>query len=324
VLEPDAFFTTRELGLIPMWPLLPDVGLAPCQEPPLIVDAEGNMAAMRDERIILLSKSLDWSDLQVETHHLVIAGTRIRISSHRFVDSLRMGKSRGMALETAVQQAWKRSLSPSRSRWEWKKWKLVSGPLRWYGGLLTLGFWAGLPLVYVYRGSFATVVFAIGLWALMACVAGILWWLGKRVYPGARSAFRMDAFLALVVPLHAMRASEIASVHAMGSTHPVGLILSTGDLGNPWLARFVRRALHPLPGDTGNQAWCRTMRPLLAPALAKCGRDLEEFDVPPDSSEDEAAASYCPRCHGLYLAGVLTCKDCPKLEVRPLVRGGSN
>jgi hypothetical protein len=324
MLEPDAFFTTRELGLTPMWPLLPDVGLAPCQEPPLIVDAEGNMAVARDGRLVFLDKSLNCKDLHSDTHHLLVAGIKIRISSHRCLDSLRLAKSRGMALEAAVQQAWKRALSPSRSRWEWKKWKLVSGPLRWYGVLLTFGFWVGLPLVYVYRGSYSTVLFAVGLWVLMACVAGNLWWLGKRVYPGARSAFRMDAFLALVVPFHAMRASEIASVHAMGCTHPVGLILSTGDFGNPWLGRFVRRVLHPLPGDTGNLAWCRAMRPLLVEALSKCGRDLEEFDFPPDSSEDEAAASYCPRCHSLYLAGVLTCKDCPELEVRSLVRVGSN
>jgi hypothetical protein len=324
VLEPDAFFTTRDLGLTPMWPLLPDVGLAPCQEPPLIVDADGNVAVVRDGRFVFLSKTLDWNDLHVDTNHLVVAGLKIRISSQRCLDSLRMDRSRGMALEAAVQQTWKKALSPSRSRWEWKKWKLVSAPLRWYGVLLTFGFWVGLPLVYVYRGSVATVVFAVGLWALMACVAGYLWWLGKRVYPGARSAFRMDAFLALVVPFHAMRASEIASVHAMGSTHPVGLILSTADFGNPWLGRFVRRVLHPLPGDTGNQAWCKAMRHLLAGALARCGRDLEQFDLPPDISDDEAATSYCPRCHGLYLAGILTCRDCPELELRPLVRVGSS
>jgi hypothetical protein len=324
VLEADAFFTTRELGLTPLWPLVPDVGIAPCQEPPLIVDADGNLALIRDNRLISFYKPLTWNDLQPDGHHLIVDGVKIRISSHRCVDSLRRAKSRGMTPVAAVQQAWKNALSPSRSRWEWKKWKLISGPLRWYGALLTFGFWVGLPLVYVYRGSLATVVFALGLLGLMACIAGYLWWLGKRVYPGARSAFRMDAFLALVVPFHAMRAAEIASVHAMGSTHPVGLILSTGDFGNLWLARLARKVLYPLPHDEGNQAWCRAMRPLLARALADCGKDLEQFDAPPDHSDDEAAASYCPRCHGLYLAGVVSCKDCLELEVKPLVRGGSS
>lgn len=319
VLEPDAFFTTRELGLTPLWPLVPDVGLAPCQEPPLIVDVDGNLGLIRDDRLISFPNRLTWNDLQSESHHLIVAGVKIRISSHRCVDSLRRSKSRGMTLVAAVQQAWKSALSPSRSRWEWKKWKLVSGPLRWYGALLTLGFWVGLPLVYIYWGSFTTVLFAMCLWALMVSVACNLWWLGKRVYPGARSAFRMDAFLALVVPFHAMRALEIASVHAMGCTHPVGLILSSEDSGNPWLARLARKVLYPLPRDEGNQAWCRAMRPLLARAFADFSKGLEQYDVPPDHSDDEAAASYCPRCHGLYLAGVLSCKDCPWIEVKPLV-----
>jgi len=87
-----------------------------------------------------------------------------------------------------------------------------------------LGFFAGLPLVYIYKGGVPTLIFRLWLWSLMAWTAGHLWWLGGKVYPGARSDLRMDALLAMLVPFHAIRATEIAAGHAMGTTHPARVL----------------------------------------------------------------------------------------------------
>ena len=179
-----------------------------------------------------------------------------------------------------------------------------------------LGFFAGLPLVYVNQGGGPTLMFGLWLWCLMAWTAGHLWWLGGKVYPGARADLRMDALLALLVPFHAIRATEIAAVHAMGTTHPVGMLLWTKDLQNPWLGHFVRRALYPLPGSPVDTGYATGLRSLLVKPLSNCGKSLEDFDLPPDHTKDPAARLYCPRCHGLFLDHVQTCPDCAGIELR--------
>jgi hypothetical protein len=55
VLDPRAWFAAREVGLIPMFPLPPDAGLARCQAPPLIVDEEGNFRGL-----IVSGKQYQW------------------------------------------------------------------------------------------------------------------------------------------------------------------------------------------------------------------------------------------------------------------------
>jgi len=105
-------------------------------------------------------------------------------------------------------------------------------------------------------------------------------------------------------------------VHAMGATHPLGLILSSGDTGNPWLGTFVRRLLHPLPDSPENAAYSTALLPLVARALASHGIKTQDYDVAPDRSWDPAAAAYCPRCHALYQAGSDACPDCRGMELR--------
>ena len=316
VLAADRVLVMRELGLVPMLPLPPDRGLAPCQAPPLAVDEAGvfllETAAGRLERLA----SFAWGDLGEEQHHLRVGALKARISSPRCIEALRRAKQRGATPEAAVRQAWRLALSPGRAAHEWRRWRLVSGPLCWLGPVLTFGFFVGLPLVYLYQGSRPVVMFALWLWCLMGYTAAHLWWLGKRVYPGARAALRTDALLALLVPFHAMRALEIAAVHAMGATHPVGLLLSTRDLANPWLGAFVRRILHPLPGVAEDAGLASALRPPLAAALSRRGIMLEEFDAAPAAAEDPAASAYCPRCHGRYLSHMQTCPDCRGIALR--------
>ena len=318
VLDPRRIFATREVGVVPLMPLPPDAGLAPCQSPPLLVDEQGAFLVESADGHYRLIDDLTWDGVRHDHHHLVAAGVRIRISSPRCIDVLRRAKRRGATPQDAVKLAWRMALSPGNAGRELRRWKLVSGPLGWHGLLLVLGFFIGLPLVYMYCGSFPAVWFALWLWLLMGFTAGQLWWLGQRVYPGVRSALRMDALLALLVPFHAMRAYEIASAHAMGTIHPFGLILSSGDLDNPWLGGMIRRFLHPLPETPNDAKACGAMMPMLARVLAGLGKAPGDFDHAPDASNDEAAALYCPRCHGLYRQDVARCSDCRGLALRPL------
>ena len=318
ILSPGSLIATRELGMVAMLPLPPDAGLAPCQAPPLLVTDEGMFLMESGAGELHHIQQLTWNDLKDQEHHLVVGELKTRISSPRCIEVLRRAKQRGAPPEEAVRLAWRLALSPTRAGREWRRWKLVSGPLRWYGPVLTLGGFIGLPLAYLYLGTLPTMILALWLWFIMGWTAAHLWWLGKRVYPGARSVLRMDAVLSLLIPFHAMRALEIASAHAMGSTHPVGLILSSGDLENPWLGRFVRRILHPLPGVAEDVAFSAALHLPLTRALLGCGRSMSDFDVMPDHSNDPAAACYCPRCHGLYLGHVTTCPDCIGVKLRSI------
>jgi len=318
VLAADRLLVMRELGLVPMLPLPPDGMLAPCQAPPQAVAADGafliESGAGRFEGLA----PFVWGELHEEAQHLRVGGHKARLSSPRCLEVLRRAKRRGATPEAAVRQAWRLALSPDRAAREWRRWRLVSGSLRWCGPVLTLGFFLGLPMIYLYRGSQPAVLFALWLWCLMGWTAAQVWWLGKRVYPGARAALRMDALLALLVPFHAMRALEIAAMHAMGTTHPVGLILSTRDLTNPWLGGFVRRVLHPRPGVAQDAGFASALQAPLAAALARCGKTLENFDGAPDAADDPAASAYCPRCHGRYLVDVQSCPDCLGMKLRSL------
>jgi cytochrome c553 len=316
VMAADRVLAMRQLGLVPMLPVPPDGGLAPCQAPPLAVDTDGHILIEQAAGRFTRMATVTWSDIHTEPHHLRVGTLATRISSPRASEVLKRAKQRGASPPAAVRQAWRLALSPARAGREWRRWRLVSWPLRWTGPVLTLGFFVGLPLIYLYQGSHQAVFFTLWLWCLMGWSAAHLWWLGKRVYPGARAPLRMDALLSLLVPFHAMRALEIAAVHAMGTTHPVGLILSTRDLTNPWLAGYIRRILHPVPGMPDDAGFCAALRPVLATALARCGKKLEDYDAAPERAGDAAAVAYCPRCHGRYLAGVTACPDCGGMSLR--------
>lgn len=312
-LEPDSLFATRETGLVPMLPLPSDAGLAPCQAPPLFADAEGSLWLENSEGRSESLGRLGWEDLKEEPPYFIAGGRKTRLTSPRCIGVLRRARQRGATPEMAVRQAMRLAVSPLRAGREWKRWLLVSSSLRFFGPILTVGFFGGLPLAYVKLGTLPTLLLGLWLWLVMVWTAGHVWWLGRRVYPDAKGAFQMDALLSVLVPFHAMRAMEIASVHAMGTTHPVGLILSTGDFENPWLAGFVRRVLHPLAEEAGRAA---AIREPLSAALISCGRNLEDFDTAPDRSNDAGVERYCPRCHGLFLASVESCRDCRGMRLR--------
>ncbi|RYD46579.1 MAG: hypothetical protein EOP85_07170, partial [Verrucomicrobiaceae bacterium] len=295
--DPATYMAGKELGLVPLLPFPPDFGIAPCQAPPISPDEGDGFLLERTNGNLLILKSLEWNDLSEKDHFLVAGGSSTRMTSPRYVDLLRRAKQRGASPRGAVTLAWRLALSPTRAGREWRRWMKVSGPFRISGPLLATGFFGGLPLTYIYLGIIPMLIVVAWLWLLMIWTAARLWWLGRRAYPAARTALRMDAFLCLFVPFHAMRAFEIASVHAMGTTHPVALILSSGDSDNPWLAKFVRRILHPLPGSPGEVGFSAAFKPMLARALAHQKKSLADYDLPSDRSDDPESTCYCPRCH---------------------------
>lgn len=301
--------------MIPMLPLLPDAGLAPCQAPPLIGCEDGGFLLELSSGNMILINSLDWSDLSKKDHNFLVNGLKTRITSSRISENFRHARQREVMLQDAVKSTWKYAISPTRAGREWRRWHKVSVPLRFYGPVLTLGMFVGLPLAYLYLENLQILAIAAWLWLLMAMTAGHLWWLGRRAYPGAKAALRMDALLCLLVPFHAMRALEIASVHAFGATHPVGLLLWSGDWQNPWLGRFARRVIYPLPGSAEETLFSGALKSPLITALARCGKNLSDFDHAPNRERDIDSTHYCPRCHALYLAQVTHCPDCRELKL---------
>ena len=316
VLAADRLLVMRGLGLVPMLPLPPDSGLAPCQTPPLVVDDRGGLYLTGGADHFPPLPSVTWDDLGAEPHHLRVGAHKTRISSPRCIEVLLRAKHRGATPAEAVRHAWRLAMSPARAAREWERWQLASAPMRWLGPMLTVGFFAGLPATYIYRGSQAALWLVLCLWCLMAGTAARLWWLGNRVYPGARADLRMDAVLALLVPFHAMRAIEISAVHAMGISHPVSLILSKHDTSNQYLAGFVRQVLHPRPGVAADREISSLLRPLVAAALARSGMTLQDFDKVPGAAHAPAAGAYCPRCHGWFQPHVTSCPDCHGLHLR--------
>ena len=316
-LEPDRWLALRETGMVPLVPLIGSGRIAPCQAPPLVVGPDGRWLMESSDGRLLRIDPPAWDDIRPDHHHLRVGKSATRLSSPRVLAVLSRARKRGLGPAEAVRRAWWMALSPERARREWARWRLVSGPLGWLCPILTVGFFAGLPYFYLYLDGFRTLMFVGWLWSVMLFIAGHVWWLG-RVYPAAKGALRMDALLAAIVPFHAMRVREIASVHAMGATHPVALLLSAGDTGNPWFVRWIREILHPRPGMPADAVFSAAVLPVLAPVLARMGHTPDGFSNPPASGDDPNATGYCPRCHGRFLPGVATCGDCGGLPVRPL------
>ncbi len=318
VVDPESLFTTRKFGLVPLFPVPPDGGFAPCQIPPLLTDGAGNFLTEGPRGRIIVIGPLDWDDLTPAPRHLMAGGVKIAISSPRSWEMLRRARIRGLSLEEATLLSFRRSLSPARAAREWKRWQRISAPLRWYGPALAAGFFLLLPWVYLNLNGLQVLLFALWLWFLMAGTACQLWWLGSKVYPAAKTEFRSDALLSLLVPFHAMRALETAAIHAMATTHPAALLLSTGDWENPWFKKLVRRFIHPLPSDAADRDYAESSTRLMFPILASRSISLDDLNQPPGRGGDAAAAGYCPRCHGLFLPAVATCPDCPGLRIREL------
>jgi hypothetical protein len=316
VLAPDRLIAVREVGLVPMLLVPPDTGLAPCQVPPLIVDAGGNLGIASGDAYEMSGKA-GWEELQILPQHLGLGGAQARIASLRSVRMLSRARRRGDSPAAAVERMWLLALSPVRAAREWRRWQSVARPLAWLGSLLFGGFFGALPLAYFSAGMLGALAVAVALWLLMLATALYLWWLGRRVYPDARAALRADGWLALVLPMHAMRGLEIAAVHALATTHPAALLVAGGDCANPWLAGFLRRLRHPRPGHPGDAALSSSVAPLAARLFAGRAAALM-LDRAPSAGEDPEARRWCPRCHALFVAGVASCADCQQVELRDL------
>jgi len=308
-IRPGHWMSTKELGLVAMLPVVPDTGLAPCQAPPLLVTPEGKVLLETTASDLLECGDLTWDDIKVEAGRLVVGGVPVRISSPGMVDLFRRAKKRGLPPAEGIRDAWKKAMSPHRAAREWRRWQSASSPLAPLCLTLTTGFFIGLPLAYLYGGILPTLGLILFLWVVMWAIAIRLWWLGGRVYPAAKRSLRGDAALCCFVPFHAMRAFELAAVHAMATTHPAALLLSTGDVDNPWLAKFSRELLHPRPDIPYDDDRAAMIRPLLQKALSRHGRNVADHDTAP-VSDDEAATRFCPRCHAVFADGVDTCSDC--------------
>lgn len=314
--RPGHWFATRKAGLVAMIPILPDGGLALCQAPPLHAADADHVAIEIPGSEPVIHRLTDWTDLRVEHHSLIIGRNKIRISSPRALENLWRAKHRGSTPADAIQHLWQTSLCPSRAAHEWRRWKLVSAPIFPASLLLTTGFFVILPWVYLRAGIIPALAVLVGLWLLMILTACRLWWIGGRVYPEIKSTFRTDALLSLLVPFHAMRAMEIASVHAMATSHPSALVIGTGDLDNPWLGGFIREILHPRPDVSADIQQSAILRPLLTKALTRSGKSLEAYETVPLREDDPEAVSYCPRCHSIFGKNATACSDCQELPLK--------
>lgn len=308
--RPGQWMSTREFGLVAMLPGIPDVGLAPTQAPPLLITPDGKVLLEAATGDLVECGEMSWDDIKVDAGRLTIGGVSARVSSTRMVDLFRRAKKRGLAPAEGIADAWRKALSPVRAAREWRRWQLVSSPLRPLCLTLTAGFFVGLPLTYIHAGILPMLGVVLFLWMLMLVIACRLWWLSRRVYPAAKAALRGDAFLCCVVPFHAMRALELAAVHAMATTHPAALLLSTGDTDNPWLATFSRSLLHSRPDVAHDDDRTALVRPLLEDALSSRGVRISDYESIPTKSGDEAATRYCPRCQSVFGSGADTCSDC--------------
>ncbi len=307
---------TRDLGVVPMLPFPPDVGLAPAAWLPLIADPQGKIFMATPEGTFRETTFVSWDDIRYSEHHLRIGSSSIRCQSPRAIELLQNQKKRGFSPEIAIQRSWILSLSPSRAKLEMKRWKISSFPLRFYCPALTVGFFIGLPVAYLYLGPMAALWIGAWLWILMFSISRNLFRLAKHLYPSARAELRMDALLSLLIPFHAMRAMELASVHAYACTHPAAILLASGQISHPWLHKFIRETVTPRPSHLGDATFRDFATPLLEEILGKRNLSICRFLEAPVKSGDPEASSWCPRCHGLFLPGVSICYDCGGLPLR--------
>lgn len=310
IIPASRLFSTRELGVVPMLPIPPDLRLVPCPGFPLTSDDKGNIYIETADGDLLKTDARSWDEIHYTAPHLHVGNFSIRCQSHAVMDSLREGKSLGLDLQSAIRRSVARSLSPSQAKRDLKRWKIASLPLRLYAPLLTIGFFAGLPATYLYNGPESALQLAVLLWILMLAIGFQLLWMGKSVYPSARSEIRQDALLAMFVPFHAMRALEITSVHAFAITHPAAILFASGANEHPWLRTFIRSLLFPRPSHVGDAARTSTLLPIIEKILRRKNLTPVDFNTIPDRTDDPNAVAYCPRCHGMFLGGKKTCNDC--------------
>lgn len=316
VIPATRLLSTRELGVVPMLPVPPDSGLAPCSGFPLITDEKGAIHIESTDGDFRETSARTWDDIRFAALRLHAGDLHVRCQSPGINGNLSPGKTMGLTPQEAIRRSVALSLSPARAKRELKRWKIVSAPLRLYAPVLTIGFFLGLPAAYVTLGPLSALWLGAWLWCLMLSIACHLLWIAKHAYPSCRSEIRQDAFLSLLIPFHAMRSMELVSVHAFARTHPAGLLIASGATRQPWLCRFIRSLLFPRPSHPGDVARAFAYLPEIGKILQRRGMEPSEFDAAPDRSSDPEAASYCPRCHGMFLSGTEKCTDCGGLPLR--------
>lgn len=309
--------STREVGLVPMLPIPPDAGLAPCTGFPLATNEKRAVfieSAAGDLRITDIQR---WEQIRFVAPYLHAGELSVRCQSPAAMDALREAKSLGLDPHAAILRCAALSLCPIRAKRDLRRWHIASAPLRFYAPTLTLGFFGGMPATYILIGPVATLWLAVWLWCIMLMISMHLFKIAKSIYPSCRSEIRQDALLALVVPFHAMRALEITSVHAFARTHPAAILMSSGATDHPWLSTFLRSLLFPRPKHPGDAARTATLLPALGKILLRKNKQPADFDTAPDRTSDPDASAYCPRCHGMFLRGRETCGDCGDMPLRP-------
>lgn len=304
------FLALRRLGAVPMMPLPADTWLFPCSGFPLAVDAEGGIHIESPNGIFLKTGAGSWDDIRFSAPNIFAGNLSARCQSPRTVETLREGKELGLSLGDAIRRVWELSLSPPRAKREMKRWGIAVSPLTLYCPVLCIGFFAGLPAAYLTLGPMSAIWLGAWLWCLMVGISIQLFAISRESIPSAKSELRQDALLSLVVPFHAMRAAELASIHAFAATHPAAILLATGAHDHPWLAKFVRSLRFPRPSNPGDAAITETALKPLENILRIRGLTTDRYLSPPDCPDDPDAAAWCPRCHGMFLADVRICRDC--------------
>lgn len=317
VIPATRLLSTRELGVIPMLPVPPDSGLAPCPGFPLAVDETGAIFIETADGDFRQTDAHSWEQIRYIAPNLVVGKFSIRCQSPTVMEPLREAKSRGLDPQTAIRRCAALSLSPARAKRDLKRWRIISAPLRLYGPVLTLGFFGGIPAAFIFVGPASALWLAAWLWCVMLTISLHLFWIAKNAYPSCRSEIRQEAFLSLIVPFHAMRALEIISVHVFARTHPAAILLASGATTHPWLHSFIRSLLFPRPNHTGDAARASTFLPEIEKILGRKNMKAVEFDSAPKHRDDPDASAYCPRCHGMFLKGRETCGDCGDMPLRP-------
>ena len=312
--DPRAMFSIKGKGAVMVSPWRPEFHFAPCQALPVMVGADG--AFFIDQGDAEWRACEGVPSLDVQDQHVRVGGLAVPTSSVATVAPL-LGRP-PEALEEAVRDEWRRSLSVRRARRTWQWWRLAADGFAWSVPFLAPGFFLALPAYYFFLGAKAALLLAGGLWLLMVATAFRLWWLAGRLGNPSGRSLRMDSVLAMIVPFHAMRAVEEGAVPVMARTHPAAFLLAHRPHDSPWLGMFVRRLLHPRPGVKGDQALADLVLPQLKDETSRLGLDCARWDVPPIRRAGLDGDRYCPRCHSLYRKSARTCEDCLGLPLRDM------
>lgn len=314
VKRPDQWFATKSSGCVFLSWLPGSAAVLPTQALPLLVDLQGRWLLQQNDGRYVSIAAPTWHEIHWQSPTLQVGKTRVRLTSGRCLQALWRGKKAGLSPAEAVAVAWKESLSGARAVAEQKKWQMVTEPLRWMQPTLLLGFVAGLILFVRMADRFPLALYLLWIFLVMIMIACHVWWLGRKIYTSNKGALTTDALLCCLVPFHAMRAAEAVAAHAMGAVHPYALLLRYAPK-HPWLVKELRLISHPRAGRIEDEIRFSAMDDFLQEAFKRTGMSWQDFDQAPGTREKDEVL-YCPRCHALYLEGVIHCQDCQNYPVR--------